>query len=28
VRSCEAQAIADAERDVQGTKLAALASRH
>jgi len=28
VRSCEAQAIADAERDVQGTKLAALAARH
>jgi UrcA family protein len=28
VRSCETQAIADAERDVQGTKLAALAARH
>jgi UrcA family protein len=28
VRACETQAIADAERDVQGTKLAALAARH
>lgn len=27
VRSCETQAIADAERDVQGAKVAALAAR-
>jgi UrcA family protein len=28
VRSCEAQAIADAEREVQGVKVASLAARH
>ncbi|HEY2339189.1 MAG TPA: UrcA family protein [Steroidobacteraceae bacterium] len=28
VRSCETQAIADAERDVHGAKVAALAARH
>jgi UrcA family protein len=28
VRSCETQAIADAEREVQGVRVAALAARH